>query len=660
MEKLVKLFEPGKIGSMELKNRLIAAPLGYGFTFATKPDGFVTDRLIAYNEARAKGGVGLIQLTTGILARPHANTLIFGPGVLGLRTDDHIAGGQKFVQAMHAHGTKVSFLMNHMGAILSRIVLAKPPVEYPEFFKVPSPSGFRDPFTGFLTHTLNEDEIEDILEAFAAGARRGKAAGFDAALIHAGHGYLIHEFLSPRTNMRKDKWGGSLEKRAHFACELIKRVRKAVGPDFPIIFRYNGDDHLEGGITVQDAQEQAVMFQEAGVNALDISCGPFETHQWQFPNLYMPNGTLVPLAAAIKKVAKVPVIAVGKLDAVQGERVLQEGWADFIQLGRALMADPDLPNKAKAGKLAEIRPCIYCGWCQVARESGAFASCSTNIGIGREQDFKLEPALKKKKVMVIGGGPAGMEAARNAAERGHQVTLYEKSERLGGQWAILADYIPDQIGLINYLANGLKTAGVKVNLNQEVTRQTVTDFKPDAVIVATGSKSLSLDVPGVNGKNVVQAADVLSGKARVGKQVVVIGGRILGCDAALYLAEKGKEVTLISRSKIARGITHNLKQTLMEFLSKNKVLLYPYTVPDSITKKGVNVWYDGGDTAERENVFFFLPADTVVLAVGASNDNWLGEELTGLVPETYLIGDCSGKRSIFAALHDGSDIGRKI
>ena len=372
MEKLEKLFEPGKIGNLEIKNRIIAAPLGMGFNFGTKPDGFVTDRLIAYNEARAKGGAGMIQLTTSAVDRPYASSLLFGPGVLGLRTNAHIPGAQKMTKAIHAHGTKISFSLGFVGAIMARMVARRPPPpEYPEFYRIISASSNRDQFTGQMTHALEVDEIGRIIDAFAAAAIRGREANFDAVWIHGAHGYLIHQFLSPRTNHRTDQYGGSRENRARFAVELIQGVRKAVGPDFPIYIRMNGDDHLEGGITIEDSQEFAKLFVAAGVDALDISCGPFETHQWQFPNMYMPYGTLLPLASAIKKVVDVPVIAVGKLDVFTAEEALLKGEADFAMFGRALMADPDLPNKAKEGRFEEIRNCIFCGFCQAAREAGS-------------------------------------------------------------------------------------------------------------------------------------------------------------------------------------------------------------------------------------------------------------------------------------------------
>ena len=661
MEKLTRLFEPGKIGKLEIENRIISAPLGMGFNFGTKPNGFVTDRLIAYNEARAKGGVGMIQLNTSAVGRPYASSLLFGPGVLGLRTPEHIPGAQKMTKAIHAHGAKISFSLGFIGAIMARMIARKaPPPEYPEFNRVITATGRRDPFTGIITHTMDLEEIERITEAFGQAAIRGREANFDAVWIHGGHGYLIHQFLSPRTNHRIDQYGGSPRNRARFPMELIKRVRKAVGPDFPIYIRMNGDDHLEGGITLEDAKEYGKMFVEAGADALDISCGPFETHQWQFPNMYMPYGTLVPLAAAIKKAVDVPVIAVGRLDVFTAEKALRDGAADFAMFGRPLMADPDMPNKAKEGKFDEIRHCIFCGFCQAAREAGSPASCSVNMGMGKELEYRLEPAPRKKKVMVIGGGPAGAEAACTLAERGHKVSLYEKSDKLGGQWAILSSFLPEEGRLIKYQALRLKKFGVNVHMNEAITAQMVRQIKPDAVVVATGSISATLDVPGIDRKNVVQANDVLTGKAKVGKKVVVVGGRGLGCDVALFLAEKGKDVSIITRSKVGRDMLHNLKQTMLEFLIRARVHMYEFTVPDSITEKGVNCWFNSGNDKERDDLFFYLPADTVVLAVGVTSDNALGEEITGIIPETYLIGDCSGKRTVFDAMHDGSDIGQRI
>jgi 2,4-dienoyl-CoA reductase (NADPH2) len=424
--------------------------------------------------------------------------------------------------------------------------------------------------------------------------------------------------------------------------------------------RMNGDDYIDGGITLEQAKVHAQMMVEAGVDGFSISSGPFETHHKQFPGMYQPAGALVPLAAAIKKVVDVPIIAVGKIDAVLGERILEEGEADFIEMCRPLMADPDLPNKAQEGRLEDIRPCIYCGHCQGGKNPSAYANCTVNMGMGREKIYKVEPATIKKKVVVIGGGPAGMEAARTLAERGHDTSLYERADKLGGQWNLVSNFLPDEEKLTRYLSTGMEKAGVKVFLNQECTASMIEAMKPDAAVVATGSSPVGLNVPGADGSNVVQATNVLSGEVDTGNEVVIIGGRLVGLTTALFLAKQGKNVSVITRSKIAQGLMHNTKLVFFERLLENKVRLFPHCTPESITENGVNSWWDSGEPPEKENIFFFLKADTVVLAVGAADNYRLGDLISTIVPETYKIGDCSGKRNIFSAMRDGSETARKI
>ena len=659
MEKLVKLFEPGKMGKLEVRNRLVMAPLGHGFTLATK-DGFVTDRLIAFHAARARGGVGFIQPTTSTLGPPYDTVTAFSPGVLTLTDEAHVESAKRWTAAIHALGAKASFSLSHQGSALARIVQMRPFKDRPEWNRVVTATGTKDPATGFETFTLTIGEIQDIIEAFGQGAERGKAAGFDAVRIQGCHAYLIRQFLSPRTNKRTDEYGGSVEKRARFACEVIRRVRKAVGPDFPIIFRMNGGEYFEGGITLDEAVEHARMFVDAGADVLDVSSGPPEAAHWQYVTMYQPSGLLVPAAAAIKKATGATVIAVGKINAVLGERILEEGSADFIQMGRALMADPELANKAREGRLDEIQPCIYCGHCQSGGTQGAIANCTVNPALGRELDYRPEPAAKRKKILVIGGGPAGMESARILAQRGHEVSLFEKSDKLGGQWLAVSGLLPEENSLIKYLSAGLERNGVKVHLQKEATPERVREENPEAVVVATGSVPSVPDIPGADSPNVVQAVDVLTGKVETGKEVVVIGGRTVGLCAALFLAGQGRKVSLVTRSQVARGLGRNQKMALQDQLVRLGIHLYPHTVPDSITENGVNVWWNSAEPPQTENIFFFLKADTVVLATGAENDNRLGEELKNIFPEVYVIGDASGKRSVFGAMREASVIAGKI
>ena len=426
MEKLIKLFEPGKINKLELKNRIIMAPMG-GMSYVTEPDGYSTDAMIAFYGARATGGTGFIQLSNRVvssasfqppehLSRGY-NGPLYNPGLLSIEDEDHIPSARRFTQAVHAGGAKIGFSVAHFGVMLARALRARPPETRPDLVRVVAPSAIRDPYSGRMPEPLSIDEIQELVEQLGQGAKRGKAAGFDAVRIQGCHGYLVHQFLSPRTNRRKDEYGGSLENRSRFGMEIIRRVREAVGPDFPIIFRMDGDDFLEGGITLEEALQMAPLFVEAGADALDVSGGPSEVRYKGIPTMYQPYGNMVHLAAAIKKIVKVPIITTGKIYPLLGERILQEGAADFIQMARALIADPDLANKAREGRLKDIIPCIYCNQCLerqgLASERNA-RYCTVNPAVGRELEYRVEPAPRAQKVIVIGGGPGGMEAAQHS------------------------------------------------------------------------------------------------------------------------------------------------------------------------------------------------------------------------------------------------------
>jgi 2,4-dienoyl-CoA reductase-like NADH-dependent reductase (Old Yellow Enzyme family)/thioredoxin reductase len=654
MTQLTKLFVPGRIGKMELKNRLVMPPIG---TLSVDLEGYINQRTIDYYVERAKGGAGFI-ITQGASIVPEARM----PHMMSLYDDKFIPELRKLTRAVQSYGTKIACQPTHTGIMLVR---AWTGYERPSEIEDVGPSAVPCFTFQSTPREISREEIQRLIEAHAEAARRGKEADFDAVEIHGAHGYFLSAFLSPFRNKRTDEYGGSVENRARFACEIINRTREKVGGDFPILIRMNGSDFLEGGLTVDEAQRQAVMFVEAGVDAIDISAATQDSRQWRDLTYMHPDGALVHLAEAIRKAVKVPVITVGKIgDPILADQILQEGKADFVAMARPLLVDPELPNKAKEGRFDDIRRCIYCNNCRLGflsqeriKTRGAGLACTVNPALLREREFALKPAPSPKKVMVIGGGLAGMEVARVLAERGHHVSLYEKSDELGGQWNIASSLPSKKIfnTLSRYLISGLNNAGVKVVLNKEVTRKFVEKQKPDAVVVATGASSLTLNVPGADGENVVQAVDVFAGKAEVGKRVVVIGGRLRGMEMADSLAEQGKEVSLVTLKRLGENgapLERNVFVTLRDRLIQRRVMLFPHSPVYEIRNDGVYVVYD--------NELLFLPADTVVMAVGAKPENKLVAELQGLVSEVYAIGDCVQPRDAREAINEGAEVGRKI
>jgi 2,4-dienoyl-CoA reductase-like NADH-dependent reductase (Old Yellow Enzyme family)/thioredoxin reductase len=631
-KELTRLFQTGSIGRVEVRNRIVMPAMGTGY--ATE-DGCVTDRLIAFYEARARGGVGLIS-TGGAYITDIGPTPMQWVGIYG---EQHVPGLKKLAPAIKAHGARAFIQLIYPGSRVRAV---------PDFSQ--HPKSKKRPWE------LTGEEIKHLVELFVQATERAKKSEFDGIEIHGAHGYLISQFLSPKTNTRDDEYGGSAAKRARFACEILKAIKQQLGRDFPIIFRMNGDDYIDGGLTIEDVMVQAPLLVEAGADALSISAGIFQGYPWQNPTVMQTSGCLTHLAAAVKKVVNVPVITVGKIgDPVLAEEILREGKADFIAMGRALLADPELPNKARLGKLEDICPCTYCtlGCLDKRTPPDMSARCAVNPACGRELESVLQPAPHPKRVMVIGGGLAGMEAARTLAQRGHEVSLYEKGDRLGGQWDIVSAYESGVVALTEYLSRGLNEAGVKVFLNEEVNKKMVEENNPEEVVIATGATPMIPDVPGIRGKNVVLAWDVLAGKVELGQEVVIIGGGLVGLDTALYLAEQGKQVSVVEMlDEIARGTPWLRKWVLKQSLMDYRVCLYTGVTVHSISERGVSVI----DNYQM----LFLKADTVVLATGSKVENELAEQLKGFVPELYTIGDCVEPRNSMDAIHEGFKVGREI
>jgi 2,4-dienoyl-CoA reductase-like NADH-dependent reductase (Old Yellow Enzyme family)/thioredoxin reductase len=630
-KELTRLFQPGRIGKVEVRNRIMMAPMGV--SYATEL-GYVTDRLIAFYEARARGGVGAISTGGAYVVSIGQTPFKF----MVIDDDAKIPGLKDLAHAIKAHGAAAF------------IQLIMPGVQMYE-----RPDALPHPQMGTPPAERSKEEIGELVELFVQAARRAKEAEFDGVEIHGAHGYLISQFLSPKTNPRTDEYGGSPEKRARFASQIVENIKRRLGQDFPILFRMNGEDYIDGGLTIDQAVLQAPLLVEAGADALSVSGGIFQGFHWQIPTVIQPPGCLSHLAAAVKKAVDVPVMTAGKLgDPVIAEQVLREGRADFIAMGRPLLADPELPNKAAEGRLEDIRYCISCNLgCSTKRPPPDLAaSCSVNPACGREREYLLQTAPRPKRVMVVGGGLAGMEAARTLAQRGHDVTLYEKEGQLGGQWNIVSSYQPEVATLTRYLSRGLDKAGVKVFLNTKVDRKVVEKADPEAVVVATGAVPAIPEVPGIGGDNVVLAWDVLRGRVQVGKEVLVIGGQTTALEAACLLAEHGKKVSVVGMREVASRVNWFLRWALKERLIRDGVYLYPGTTLHSISGRGVSVL--------DKRQMLFLKADTVVLAAGSRSDNELAEQMQRLVPELYTIGDAVEPRDSMDAIHEGSRIGREI
>lgn len=645
MTALKKILEPGLIKNVHIKNRISMAPAERCYA---NMDGSMTQRYIDYLVERARNGVGMIAVESTYVD-PVGRGRIYQ---LGLYDDKLIPGHKQMTDAVHKYGTKIVAELQHSGRQTSAVITGFQPVApsaVPCF-----PSG------GDLPRELAIAEIKELVRKFAEAARRSKEAGYDMVTIHGGHGYLVNAFASPFSNKRNDEYGGTSEKRMRFPLEVYEAIRATVGNDYPVGYRISADEFVNGGLTLDDTRILVKKLEEVGLDFIDVSAGIYESGQMIVAPMDMPLGYLTYLSAAIKEIVKIPVIATGRInDMVFAESVLENGQADFVHMVRAFHADPEILVKAQKGKMDDVCMCMACNKCADLLNSHVPVFCTVNPAAGREREFELKPAKAKKKVMVIGGGIAGMEAARIARIRGHDVTLFEKDEELGGQirWASKPRYHQEFSQTARYRIHEVKRTGVKVITGREVTLADVNSFKPDVVVVATGAVPFLPAIPGLNKPMTSTSFDILSGRSKIGKKSLVIGGKREGLTVAEFLAENGCEVILAEVSKYLGSDLPAARQWAIRGRIKENPAI---SVKMKTTVEQIE---DNGAVLQSEGKIEKLAGiDSVVLAWARASVNRLADEITAQnkVPEVYRIGDAVFPRDATDAIYEGAVIGRKI
>lgn len=639
--KYTKMFEPGKIGNVTIKNRVVLPPMGTGLAYFS---GEASPDIIRYYEERAKGGCGLIITEITRVDEEHGWGL---SRQLAVTKGGFISGLQRLVDTVHKYGTKVFIQLHHPGREGHARI-------NPNRNQIVAPTAMVTDRCQEMPHELSTNEVEALVSKYVIGATIAKYAGVDGVELHAAHGYLINQFLSPYSNKRTDKYGGSFEKRMRFITEVILGIKKICGPNFPVGVRLSVDEFMgDEGITLEMGVEIAKYLEKIGVNHIHVSCGIYESGHNIIPIHIYPQACRRNLAQAIKNAVSIPVISINNIKEPKvAEQLLEEGVCDFVAVGRGQLADPEWTNKAYKGEDVAIRKCIGCCRCIEAISFGRHFECSVNPRLGRELEFlELEKNGQGKKVIVVGGGPAGMQAAKVLAQRSFNVTLFEAKERLGGALNLAGQNLDKEklIWLIDTMTYELGQLGVDVRLNTKATKESIKALNPDGVFVCCGGNHIEPKIPGIESEKVVRVIDYLEGRAHLGKKVAVIGSGATGIETAATLVSLGHEVTVVEMMpKIGSGIIDRVLSVLLARLIKNGVTLLPGHKLTAISENGVKLEkMDDGSQVEME-------FDSVILALGICPQQEYAQELASDFDKSVILGDALLSSTVLEAIRDAN------
>ena len=646
VRKYPNLCKPLQLGGLILKNRMFSAPMSY--PNITK-EGLITPEMAAFYELRARGGAAAVSvseaLTHPATGKAHAREI-------NMQAEYAVMGLAETARSIKRHGAAASLELSH-GGMHSEIDSFEKNFT-PENVKYSASAGELEDGRKILE--MPKEMIREVVDSFGESAALAKRAGYDIIFIHGGHGWLLQQFLSPLTNHRTDEYGGSLLNRARISLEIIDSVRKAVGPKIPIEFRMSAEEYMAGGYTFGEAIEFAKLIEDK-VDLLHVSTGSLvNSFRHTHVSMFEERGCNVHYAAEIKKHVSVPVATVGGLvDPDMMEKIIADGEADVVEMARALLADPYLPNKVALGRDDEINRCIRCFTCLSERTPTKTRICALNPQVGRETELAMDacPARKSKRVLVAGGGPGGMEAALTAAKRGHSVVLCEKESALGG--AVRSEkFIPfkaDVARLAESKAVALKEAGVEIRLNTPVTAEYVEKEAPDALIVAIGAAPIVPKLEGIDGENVIMAEEAAEQAETLGQNVVILGGGLVGCELAIHLAQIGKTVTLVEMAPVLAADANRVhRRVALQVIDEEGI-----SVRTGL--RGVRISGEGLVCADRDGNELLIPGDTVVCAVGRARLWDEAEKLLDSAPEVALVGDCLRPATIREAVYRGYHAG---